>query len=489
MNLAQLPVCTELFHTASGTAYADLVIDGHRETWPIRSRRFRAFLRRSYYRATGTAASGAVINGALEQLDARAQFDCPERTVHLRVAEHNGALYLDLADDQWRAVEVTPTGWQIVSAPPVRFRRTRGLLALPTPQRGGSIVALQSLLNLTSYDDFILVIAWLLAALRPGGPYPLLALAGEQGSAKTLTCKLLKALIDPGIAPVRTLPREERELMIAANSAHTLAFDNVSGLLAWLSDALCRLASGGGLAVRQLYSDDAEMLFEASCPMLLNGIEDVIGRPDLADRAIILTLPPISNAQRRPEAELWSDFERARPGILGALLDVVAHGLTRRSDVHLTSLPRMADFALWSAACETALWPAGTIARAYRANRRAILESVIEADPVAACVRDLMASRNQWAGTASEFLQAVDKLQRQEALIRRPDWPRTPRALAGRLRRAQTSLRAVGIDIAFQREGRVGSRMIRIRGRPSASTVSSATSAPTKPDLETEAPG
>jgi len=377
MDLALLPVCTELFHTAAGTAYADLVIDGHRETWPIRSRRFRAFLRRSYYRATGAAASASVINGTVEQLEAQGQFDGPERLVHLRVAEHNGAFYLDLADRHWRTIEITPIGWQIVSTPPVRFRRPPGQLPLPLPQRGGSIMALQSLLNLASYGDFILVIAWLLAALRPAGPYPLLALAGEQGSAKTVACKLLKSLIDPCAAPVRTLPREERELMIAANNIHTLALDNVSGLPAWLSDALCRLASGGSLAVRQLYSDDAEVLFEAARPMLLNGIEDVIGRPDLADRAIMLTLPPISDAQRRPEAELWSDFERARPGILGALLDIVAHGLARRSDVHLTSLPRMADFALWSAACETALWPAGTIARAYRANRRAILESVI----------------------------------------------------------------------------------------------------------------
>src|SRR5207248_10664145 len=124
-------------------------------------------------------------------------FDGPERVVHLRVAEHEGPIYLDLADTRWRAVEVTATGWQIVSAPPLRFRRAPGLLALPAPQRGGSILALQSLLNLASYDDLILVVAWLLAALRPTGPYPLLALAGEQGSAKTVACKLLKALIDP----------------------------------------------------------------------------------------------------------------------------------------------------------------------------------------------------------------------------------------------------------------------------------------------------
>src|SRR3954470_19063632 len=105
---ALLPVCTELFHTAVGTAYADLVIEGHRETWPIRSRRFRAFLRRSYYRTSGLAASASVINGTLDQLEAQAQFDGPERLVHLRVAEHNGALYLDLADTDWRALEVSP---------------------------------------------------------------------------------------------------------------------------------------------------------------------------------------------------------------------------------------------------------------------------------------------------------------------------------------------------------------------------------------------
>jgi len=210
-------------------------------------------------------------------------------------------------------------------------------------------------------------------------------------------------------------------------------------------------------------SDDAEVLFEAARPMLLNGIEDVIGRPDLADRAIVLTLPSISDSQRRSEAELWADFERTRSGLLGALLDMVAHGLMRRPDLRRPLLPRMADFALWTAACETALWPAGTVARAYACNRRAALEGVIEADPVAACVREMMAERHQWSGTASDFLHAADKVQREEVSIRRPDWPRTPRALAGRLRRAQTSLRALGIELAFHREGRAGSRIITMR--------------------------
>jgi hypothetical protein len=239
--LIDIALCENLFHTATGTAFADVAIAGHRETWPIRSRRFRAFLRRSYYQATGEAASAAEVRSALDLLEARAQFDGPERAVHVRIAEHAGHIYLDLADEHWRAVDIGPEGWRVIGCPPVRFRRPPGMLPLPEPEQGGSIEALNTFLNLASRNDFVLVVAWLLAALRSGGPYPLLAISGEQGSAKTVLSKLLKALIDPNAAPVRALSREERELMIAANNGYVLAFDNLSGLPSWLSDALCRL--------------------------------------------------------------------------------------------------------------------------------------------------------------------------------------------------------------------------------------------------------
>ena len=325
--LNNMRLCEEVFHTSTGIAFADFTTDGHRETWPIRSKRFRTWVRRCYYRATGAAPGAAVIAPALDLLEARAQFDGPERVVHTRVAEHAGRLYLDLADERWRAVEIGPDGWQLLASPPVRFRRPAGMLPLPVPERGGSIEALRSLVNISSENDFVHIIAWLLAALRPTGPYPLLAISGEQGSAKTVLSKLLRALVDPNVAPVRALPREERELMIAANNGHVLAFDNLSGLSSWLSDALCRVASGGSFAVRQLYTNDEEVLFKAARPILLNGIEDVIGRPDLADRAIFLTLEPIREKRRRSESELWREFELARPAILGALLDAAALGL------------------------------------------------------------------------------------------------------------------------------------------------------------------
>jgi hypothetical protein len=154
------------------------------------------------------------------------------------------------------------------------------MLPLPVPERGGSIEALRPFLNISNQHEFVLIVAWLLAALRPTGPYPLLAISGEQGSAKTVLSKLLRGLLDPNVAPVRALPRDERELMIAANNGHLLGFDNLYGLSPWLSDGLCRLASGGSFAVRQLYTNDEEVLFKVARPTLLNGIEDVIDRPD-----------------------------------------------------------------------------------------------------------------------------------------------------------------------------------------------------------------
>jgi hypothetical protein len=450
-----------LFHDPSGTAFADLTIDGHRETWPIRSRRFRHWLRRRYYEENGGTTSAATISSAVDLLEARAQFDGPERTIHIRGAEHNGRIYLDLADNEWRAVQIGPQRWEVVTSPPVRFRRAAGMLPLPIPQRGGSIESLAAFLNLPTPDEFVLVVAWLLAALQGGSPYPLLVIGGEQGSAKTMLTKILRALIDPNVAPTRTPPREERDLMIAAHNGHILAFDNLSGLPSWLSDALCRLASGGSFAIRQLYTDCDEVLFQAARPAILNGIEDIVCRSDLADRAIFLTLEPIADERRRTERELWREFEAVRPQILGSLLDAVAVGLRRLSRIRLDRSPRMADFALWSTACETAFWPPGTFLRAYNANRRSAIEGVIEADPVAAFVREIMAMRSTWVGRASD-LHRAHIATGEDVLDGTTGWPKNPRALAGRLRRCQTFLRTAGIDIAFTREGRSGSRMIRM---------------------------
>jgi hypothetical protein len=255
--------------------------------------------------------------------------------------------------------------------------------------------------------------------------------------------------------------RASRGTYLAASNGFVLAFDNLSALMAWISDTLCRLATGGGFAVRQLYTDQDEVLFEATRPVILNGIEEIVTRPDLADRAIFLTLEPIPEGGRRPEAELWAAFEAERPRMLGALLDAVATGLKRLPEIRLEKLPRMADFALWVTACETALWPAGTFSSAYRRNREEVIDDVIEADPVAIAVRSLTGTRSQWEGTATALLAMLGQIA-GETITQSKDWPKSGRALSARLRRAATFLRHVGIEITRSREGRARNRTITI---------------------------
>jgi hypothetical protein len=214
--LVGLAQSAELFHAPDATGYADLLIKGHRETWPIRSKGFRRWLARSFFEATGGAPSSEALQSALNVIEAKAHFDAPERTVHVRVGGLGGRLYLDLCDESWRAIEIDATGWRVIHNPPVRFRRAAGMKALPEPASGGSVETLRSFLNVKTDADFVLAVSWLLAAFRDRGPYPVLALSGEQGSAKSTFSALLRALIDPNTAPLRALSREDRELFIAA---------------------------------------------------------------------------------------------------------------------------------------------------------------------------------------------------------------------------------------------------------------------------------
>jgi hypothetical protein len=442
-----------LFHTPDATPFADLQVNQHRETWPIRSRGFKRWLARRYFETQDGAPSSEAMASALNVIEAKAFFDGPEQEVHVRIGGHDGRLYLDLGDETWSAIEVSAEGWQLVAEPAVRFRRASGMQALPTPTPGGSIDTLREFLNVKGDHEFVLAVSWVLAALRDCGPYPVLVLSGEQGAAKSTFSAIVRALIDPNTAPLRALPREDRDLFIAANNGHVLAFDNCSGLQAWISDTLCRLATGGGFAVRQLYTDQDEILFDATRPIILNGIEDIVTRPDLADRAIFLQLQPIPEQNRKAEKKLWADFDALRPALLGALLDAVCLGLRQLPHTHLNGLPRMADFALWATACENAFWNEGTFAAAYVGNRNEAIDSVIEGDAVASAVRSLMATQSQWAGTASELLNALERKAGERA-SKSKHWPSSPRSLSGRLRRAATFLRQTGIDISFERHAR-----------------------------------
>lgn len=460
----------ELWHNADEAPFITFENAGHRETHPLRQKAARRWLAKLYYDDRGRAPGSQAVEDATSVLEGRALYDGPEYRTAVRVAEvENEAdpvVYLDLGTETWEVIEVRPGHWGVIPAEacPVRFERRGGMLPLPMPERGGNARALADLLNVNpDSPDLILTLSWLCQALRGTGPYPVLEVTGEQGSGKSTSARMLRSLLDPNAAPLRSLPRSDHEAFISATNAQVLAFDNVSGFRADVSDRMCRISTGGGFSVRQLYTSDAETIFNSSRPQIINGIEDLATQPDLADRTITLRLPRIGEGERRTEADLWGAFEEARPSILGGLLDVVAAGLSRLPSVQLDALPRMADFALWATACEVPLgYESGTFLRAYEEGRTALIEATVEGEPVAEAVQ-LLASRagshDVFEGTASELLDALtDAMGYGYAKDdkRRPprEWPKNARSLSGRLRRLAPSLRALGTALDFDKQGR-----------------------------------
>lgn len=456
--LAQASEAFELFHTTGrheARGYASFAADGHRETWPVDSAAFRMWLMKRYHDEEGGVPSAQSLADAIALLRAKALFTGAEHQVHLRVAGDDDVIWIDLCDEDWRAVKITKQGWEVVPSDKVepRFVRRSGMQALPVPERNGLLEELRRFVNLTSKEAWGLYLTWLSACMRPRGPYVVLGINGEQGSAKSSASRVARRLIDPNRAPLRRPPKSDQDLMISATSGWVVAFDNVSGLTPAQSDSLCALATGGGFGTRALYTDDEEKLFDAQRPILLNGIDDLATRPDLLDRSILLTLESIPKGKRKAEARFWKEFDKAAPRIFGALLTAVAGALRRLPSVQLLDPPRMADFAAWGVAIGPELgWSGGDFVRAFAGNRESAVDVALESSSVAMAVLRLMRDQAEFYGTCEDLLHEL-KPRACEANEPMPrDWPRSPRGLSGALRRLGPALRGVGYKLELGKE-------------------------------------
>lgn len=471
-SLLTLAEAADLFHTPDGEPFASVPVNDHKENWAMRSKQFRQWLLRAYYLETKSAPQSQAIQEALNVLESRANFGSPECPVFVRLAESEGKIYLDLCNERWEVVEVDAAGWRLLSNTPVKFRRARGMAPLPLPTSGGSVGQLRPFVNVATDADWILLESWLIAALRGRGPFPILVEHGEQGSAKSTTARVLRALVDPSTAPLRSEPRELRDLAIAAQNGWVISLDNISRVPPWLSDALCRLSTGGAFGTRELYSDSNEVLLDAQRPCIVNGIEELAVRGDLLDRSLILYLPSIAEEKRRAERSFWSEFELSRPAILGALLDAVSGALRRLPKVKLPEMPRMADFAIWATAAEPLLgWGEGSFLRAYTRNQASSNELALDASPITEPVRSLVA-KDDFQGTATKLLQVLTE-RSDDPTRRQKGWPANAQGLSNTLRRLAPNLRKIGIEVLFSK-GKDRRRMRLIVLRDIASTASDA---------------
>ena len=414
---------------------------------PLRGRDgLRTRLARTYYARTGTAPAASSLVDALTVIEGMAGESRPVK-VALRVAKHRGQIVLDLADPTGRAVIVTVDGWALAEISPVLFRRTALTHALPVPEPGTGR-GLDQLRQLLNVDDagFGLIVGWLVAALVPDIPHPILALTGEQGTAKSTAARFLVSLIDPSPAPLRSAPRDVRQWAVTAAASWTVALDNISSIPAWLSDTLCKAVTGDGIVDRALFTDDDVTVLSFRRALVLTSIDSGALAGDLAERLVCVELHRIDPGRRLPDEAIEAAYRQARPAILAGLLDLLSDVLATLPTVQLEQLPRMADFARILAAVD--LVTGWTSTTAYTASAVDVTDAVLDADPLGCAVRDFMAGRSDWTGTAAQLLELVTPEPAPRS------FPRSPRALSGQLRRLAPALRAAGIELDFTKTER-----------------------------------
>jgi len=444
----------QLFHTPNRVAYCTVNVGDRFENHPIESEGFAMILARQFYLTHGAGPKKRDLKEIQDQLSWMALFDGAESPIYTRYAKVGNAIFIDLCNSSGEYVKATPDGWEINKQDinPPYFVRYAGMLPLPRPIKGGDVKDLAPFLNIRSETDFILMVGWMLGAMYPDGPFPMLTLHGPQGTGKSTTLKILRSLIDPSEAALTALPKSERDLFISAMRTWLLSFDNVSEIKPNMTDSFCRLTNEGAIRNRMLYTNSQEVILRAMRPVIFNGIPHFARQNDFIDRTIYVDQPNIPPSSRKPEQEIWTAWEKARPMILGALYNALAVALRNFDHVKLDTFPRMADFAHWVVAAEPACpWNEGVFIKAYESNRTEMIDMALDADPIGEAILKLMESHVEWINSSTELLNALKTIT-PDLIQKDKDWPKAPNALSNRLMRLEGFLGNKGIEISRVRQ-------------------------------------
>lgn len=456
----------ELFHDDSKFCYARVTHSEAASIHRIRSREFKVWLSKILWENASKAPTSEALNSTINVLESKALFEGKEHRLYNRVApdpDGNG-IWIDMCNDKWQAIHVTAEGWQIVDKPPILFRRYSHQQPLVTPVRGGDPKKLFQYVNLAedNEDDKALLIVEIIHFLIPSIPHVILLLYGVQGSAKTTLFKLIRSIIDPSSVEVLSIPRNEREL-VQQLAHHWCAFyDNVGDLPWWVSDALCRAATGGGFTKRELYTDDDDVIYSFRRCIGLNSINIAAQRPDLLDRCLLVGLKNIPKEKRKTEETLWQEFNNVKSKILGGLLDTLSKAIQIYPTIKLDELHRMADFVKWGCAISKALGiEQKKFLASYDANVKINIEEAARGSPVAEVILKFMIGKLNWEGTPTELYSKLLEMAKEIGIsTRQKAWPKAPNSLIRRINELVPALAQLGYEVVETRKNK--GRIIRI---------------------------
>ena len=433
-------------------------------TQSLKSGTVKDWLAGKLWGAIKKAPGSEALSSALNVLRAMARKG-PNYPLYTRIAPDGvGGALIDLVNERWNCIRVTPKGWSIDEPSMPTFRRYSHMKPLPLPSRNGDPFKILEFANLRDESEKLLYLVSTVSYFIPEIQHPILLFWGPHGSGKSLGMRAIRAVCDPSITDLLSLPRNDRELVQQLFHHSCGFYDNVSSLQDWASDIFCRAVTGAGNSKRALYTDDDDVVYDYRRFIGINGINISARRGDFLDRSLIQRCDMIENSHRLEERVLTKQLEDAVPTILGGMLDTVVKALNIYPTVELDKLYRMADFTRWGVAITEALnLDRKEFINAYEENVRSQTEETIKASLVGTVLVKFISTMkdDHWEGEPTTLYHILEgEAQSMRISTRQKDWPKDVRWLLRRINEILPSLSALGYTVEVERTG--ARRLIRL---------------------------
>ena len=443
------------------------------EAIPADSPKFRARVAHLFQQKSGgSLVSDTAITTALLPILGG---DVPHGVIPIRYAHgEDGAILVDLGDPSRRVVRIDASTCEVLDKSPIAFFRPDGLRPLPVPvfptnDAASKVVfdETQKFLGVT-LAQLATVFIWMLGAMRPMEPpscadgeeeddlieYVVLKIVGGEGSGKSGLAKYVRAAVDPRRPDLVALPRDLKDISIAAENTRVLGYDNISWIDRDHSDGLCRVSTGDGTEIRALYTPRDQTVFRGSNPVVVTSVTEVITETDLLSRCLSLWLPV--RQTRKTKQVLRAEFRMLHPKLFGALCHSVSRVLRDLDKTVVPDTVRMQDAAQWALAGASAAGIAPVEILAAFAKSVADADATVGEEPLVLALCAVIPVGTSWEGRTTDLLGVLTaEAERRvpetgKATKRLPDhWPTKARGLTSALRRLEPTLKRLDFAIRF----------------------------------------
>ena len=494
-----------------GSCYAwvkfyDGQFESHRAI-PVESKEFQGFASLMFYQMYNKIAGKDAIKSAVGLIQAHIQqrHDVETYKLFVRYALLKGELFVDVgsADQKIWIIKPDPVGNGVEESTqqePI-FKRYKIAKELVHPDPDGKKEDLEAFVkfyNLKDDTSTILGVGFIGASMIPGIPHAVLDVYGSQGATKSSFEKAIKRLIDPSTALTVRLATDIKELTQTLAHRYFTIFDNVTSISQAQFDTICRVATGESDTKRQLYSDDSDFPYdEFRHVVALNGINDLMLRPDASERSLRIELKRVEEETRLADADVEVKLEELLPKALGAAFHGLSYALKFYSEIKQElkgKLPRMADFAIWAEAfCRGLGYTKNEFFEKYKENTKIASLAALENNAVVELVSKLLEGmeNSTWTGTASELLTKLKEMDdaNGQTFGKNKQIPKGPTKLSQKLNELATDMKLLGYSIERGKTpDKAGRKLITIKyEKPSPEVGRQATDATEPPKEENQA--